>query len=162
MSPRNQSGIAPAVRPGRVSAGLTARLHDVHIFDKLEHRLPQTEVLYYQERNGTIPLAQWFDELAEEAMLKCLERLERLEKMGHELRRPEADYLRDDIYELRVRHLGVNFRMLYFFHERALVVVSHGFSKQRARVPPGEIDLAVRRRLQFRSNPTVHSFNPRS
>ena len=27
---------------------------------------------------------------------------ERLAQLGHELRRPEADYLRDQIYELRI------------------------------------------------------------
>ena len=58
--------------------------------------------------------------------------------------------------------LDVRYRMLYFFHERAFAVISHGFSKQQVQVPPGEIDLAVRRRLRLRSNPTAHSFNPRS
>jgi hypothetical protein len=33
---------------------------------------------------------------------QCYLRLERLREMGHELRRPEADFLRDGIYELRV------------------------------------------------------------
>jgi hypothetical protein len=31
---------------------------------------------------------------------KCHLRLERLREMGHELRRPEADFLRDGIYEI--------------------------------------------------------------
>ncbi|MGO9257708.1 MAG: type II toxin-antitoxin system RelE/ParE family toxin [Bryobacteraceae bacterium] len=34
--------------------------------------------------------------------------------MGRELRRPEADFLRDGIYELRVSLRGVHFRILYF------------------------------------------------
>ena len=33
---------------------------------------------------------------------KCYLLLERLREMGHELRWPEADFLRDGIYELRV------------------------------------------------------------
>ena len=55
---------------------------------------------------------------------KCFVRLERLEEMGHELRRPEAENLGDDIYELRAKHLGVNYRMIYFFHGKAAVVVT--------------------------------------
>jgi hypothetical protein len=57
------------------------------------------ELVYYQEDGDTVPLAQWLDEIPEKALQKCLARLERLEQLGHELRRPEADYLRDGIYE---------------------------------------------------------------
>ena len=64
-------------------------------------------------------------------------RLERLHELGHELRRPEADLLRDGIYELRVALQGMNYRMLYFFHGREAVVVSHGIIKERV-VPPRE------------------------
>lgn len=72
-------------------------------------------------------------------MLKCLHRIERLKEMGHMLRRPEADFLRDGIYELRVRHLNVNYRLLYFFHGQAISIISHGLTKE-AEVPLKEID----------------------
>jgi phage-related protein len=88
---------------------------------------------------------RWFDTLSLKAIQKCHVRLERLEQLGHELRRPEADYLRDGIHELRATYQGVHHRMLYFFHGRAAVIVSHGLVKERA-VPPREIDLAVRRK----------------
>jgi hypothetical protein len=39
-----------------------------------------------------------------------------------ELRRPEADYLQDGIYELRVGFQHVNYRMLYFFYKNIAVV----------------------------------------
>lgn len=53
---------------------------------------------------------------AKKALDKCRVRIERLRDLGHELRRPEADLLRDGIYELRVRLGTLNYRMLYFFH----------------------------------------------
>jgi len=53
---------------------------------------------------------------------KCIAKVERLTEYGHELRRPDADYLRDDIYELRAKFGHVNFRRLYFFHARGAVV----------------------------------------
>ena len=40
-------------------------------------------------------------------------RVQRLAELGHELRRPEGDHLRDGIYELRAR---LNYRLPYFFH----------------------------------------------
>jgi phage-related protein len=76
--------------------------------------------------------------------------------MGHELRRPESDFLRDGVYELRVRHQSVNYRMLYFFHGRVAVVLSHGLQKEKE-VPSREIDLAVKRKTKFTANPKKHT-----
>jgi hypothetical protein len=57
--------------------------------------------------------------------------LERLSELGHERRRPGADFLRDGIYELRV--------------------------SLRA-VPPAEIDRAVERKKRFEANPSRHTY----
>jgi phage-related protein len=111
----------------------------------------------YRDEDGNVPLLAWLGSLPAKAQDKCVVRIERLGKLGHELRRPEADYLRDDIYELRAKHLGVNYRLLYFFHGREAVVLSHGFSKQRAKVPRKEIELAVERKDRFLTDPDKYS-----
>ena len=80
--------------------------------------MPRTRVLFYQEGDGTVPLLEWFDELSTKAQDKCRLRLERLRELGHELRRPEADSLRDGIFEHRSGLPGINGRMLYFFTAR--------------------------------------------
>ena len=77
--------------------------------------------------------------------------------MGHELRRPEADFLRAGIYELRVSFQGTHRRVLYFFHGTIAAVVSHGVVKERV-VPPKEIDRAVDRRKRFEANPRRHTY----
>lgn len=77
--------------------------------------------------------------------------------MGHELRRPEADLLRDGIYELRVGLQGVNYRILYFFHARVAAVLAHGLVKERA-VPSREIELAITRRRKFEQAPERHTY----
>lgn len=86
----------------------------------------------------------------------ALVKLGRLEELGHELLRPEADYLRDDIYELRVRLQGANYRMLYCFHGRTAAVVSHGIVKQK-KVPAKEVNLAIVRKGLFEADPEAHS-----
>jgi phage-related protein len=121
--------------------------------------LAGTEVLYFQEEDQTVPVALWLDELDRKPRLKCLARLQRLAEMGHELRRPEADYLRDGIYELRASFQGIHYRMLYFFHGRAVVVVSHGLAKERE-VPLREIEIAIRRQRRFAEDPKRHTFRP--
>lgn len=122
--------------------------------------MPRTDVVFFQEDDDRVPLLEWLDRLVPKAQDKCLARLGRLEQLGHELRRPEADYLEDDIYELRAKHIGVNYRMLYFFHGRRAVVVSHGFTKQQARAPGRELAAAKRRKATFEKDPDGHTFRP--
>ena len=79
-------------------------------------RVPRTSVVLYREDDGSCQFVDWFNKLPAKVQDKCYLRLERLREMGHELRRPEADFLRDGIYELRVSLRGVQYRVLYFFH----------------------------------------------
>ena len=118
--------------------------------------MPETEVVLFAETDGSCPLLEWLDQLPIKVQDKCIVKIERLKELGHELRRPEADYLRDDVYELRVRRQRVNYRMLYFFHE-GKAVVSHGLTKEDV-VPDGEIDLAAKRRRVFAQDPQKHTY----
>ena len=123
--------------------------------------MPAVQVVFYQDaQDETPPLLEWLDGLSPKARVKCLVRLKRLEDLGHELRRPEADFLRDGIYELRVSYQRVQYRMLYFFHGRKIVVVTHGIVKERE-VPGQDIERAVRAKLAFELNPDAHTFKPR-
>ncbi len=119
--------------------------------------MPKTNVVLYQEEDGSVPIIEWLDSLQPKALDKCTVRIERLRELGHELRRPEADILRDGIYELRVGLQHVNYRMLYFFHGRTAAVVSHGLVKE-AEVPAKEIERAIERRRKFEKNPRVHTY----
>ena len=118
--------------------------------------MPNVEVIFYQEQDGSSPVRKWVNELPNKIRAKARVRIERLAELGHELRRPEADYLRDDIYELRWRVQSVNYRILYFFHGREVVVLAQGLTKERE-VPSGDIDLAIKRKMEFSKNPELHT-----
>jgi hypothetical protein len=118
--------------------------------------MPQTRVVLFRELNGSVPVFDWLDALPPKVVVKCISRLARLRSLGHELRRPESDLLRDGIYELRIGFQGVNYRMLYFFDGLIAAVVSHGLTKERA-VPPIEIERAIRRREQYMKGRERHS-----
>ncbi len=92
--------------------------------------MPRTETVFFADDDGTAPLLDWLDGQDRKVQDKCLVKIERLQELGYGLRRPEADYLRDGIYELRVRHRNVNYRMLYFFHDQT-AVISHGLDEGR-------------------------------
>ncbi len=118
--------------------------------------MPETDVMLFQEEDGTCPFLEWMDALPSKAQDKCLVRIERLRELGHEIRRPEGDYLRDGIYELRARLGTVNYRILYFFCAGA-AVISHGLEKETS-VPDREVDTAVRRRQAFVADPETHTY----
>ena len=119
--------------------------------------MPKISVVFYQEDAKTVPVLDWLDHLPARAQDKCRVRIERLRDLGHELRRPEADYLRDGIYELRVGLQGMNYRMLYFFHGRVAAVLAHGLVKERE-VPQRDIDEAIRRKRKFELDPGHHTY----
>ena len=118
--------------------------------------MPEVQVVFYQEEDGTVPVLDWIADLLPKAQVKCLARIKRLQQRGHELRRPEADYLRDEIYELRIDLQGIHYRVLYFFHGRKIAVLSHGLMKTRE-VPSKEIDRAVERKRKFERHPARHT-----
>jgi phage-related protein len=118
--------------------------------------MPRTKVVFYKEDDGSVPVLERLDTLQPKALDKCTVRIERLEEMGHELRRPEADFLRDGIYELRVGLQHVNYRMLYFFYGRTVAVVSHGLVKEDE-VPAKDIEKAVEKKRKFEQNPKAHT-----
>jgi phage-related protein len=119
--------------------------------------VPRTQVVFYQEAAGSVPVLDWLDTLPAKAQDKCRVKIERLRDLGHELRRPEADLLRDGIYELRVGLQGINYRILYFFHGTVAAVLAHGLVKERV-VPPKAIDEAIKRKQRFERDPGTHTY----
>jgi len=84
--------------------------------------VPETTVFFYKDDDGTVPLRTWLEQLRKKdkkAFARCVASIQRLALFGHELRRPNADFLRDGIYELRATKGRVNYRVLYFFRWEA-------------------------------------------
>jgi phage-related protein len=117
--------------------------------------MPSTTVVFFLGDDGACPFLVWLDELPPKVQDKCIVRIERLAELGHEMRHPEADFLRDGIYELRASYQGVNYRVLYFFHQHT-AVVSHGIAKEKE-VPEREIERAIHNKTQFEKNPAKHT-----
>lgn len=118
--------------------------------------MPLSEVIFYRE-SDTVLFDQWLSTLPAKLQAKCLSQVSLLRLHGHELRRPIADYLRDGIYELRPTYQGVNYRILYFFSGKNIVVISHGITKQ-SEVPAVEINRAIERKRIYQANPKAHGW----
>jgi len=118
--------------------------------------VPQSEVVFYQE-GETVFFVEWLKMLPVKVQAKCLAQVSLLRSQGHELRRPIADFLRNGIYELRPSYQGVQYRILYFFSGKNIVVISHGITKE-SEVPATEINRAIERKNRFDANPKVHGW----
>jgi phage-related protein len=122
--------------------------------------MPRIHVAFYQEADGTVPVLAWLQELRrtnERAWTNCRVRIELLAQLGHQLRRPAADYLRDGIYELRAKQGHVQYRILYFFHDRQAAILAHSLTKEDT-IPAVDIERAIKRKKLFESNPQKHTY----
>lgn len=120
--------------------------------------MPQTKIQVYRERNGEVPFFEWLLTLKTtnvRAFAKCSAIIQRLERLGHELRRPESAPLRDDIHELRTRIGTVNYRILYSFNGRNVALLFSGCTKED-RISEAIIDMTVTRRARAIANPKIH------
>jgi phage-related protein len=122
--------------------------------------VPRKTVIFYRDEDGSAPVLDWLRDLQShdfKGWAHVRARIQLLAELGHELRRPAADYLRDGIYELRAKHGHVQFRILYFFHGRSLAVLGHAITKEDS-IPPAEINRALKRKTNFQSNPARHTY----
>jgi hypothetical protein len=120
--------------------------------------MPDTEIILFRESEGAVPILFWLKNLKPtKAADKCTAVIKELAESGYELRRPYTDTLRDGIRELRTRLGTVNYRILYFFHDRNVAVLTHGLTKEGT-VPDSDINKAIVMKKVYQQNPAVHSY----
>lgn len=123
--------------------------------------MPSVNIVFYQDNDGNCLVLDWLSRQQARVEAKARVRIEQLSKVGHEMRRPDSDYLREGIYELRWRKQSVNYRILYFFHGRDMVVLSHGITKE-SKVPEKEIERAIQHKKAFEKDPKSHTYAEKS
>ena len=122
--------------------------------------MPRTAIVFYRHHKGHAPVRDWLQSLQWRdrfASAKCIEAIRRLAIEGHELRRPTAAYLRAGIHELRVDRGRVHYRILYFFHGRNVVVLTHGLTKEGV-VPGPDMHPALIRKAAYEEDPQAHTY----
>ena len=120
--------------------------------------MPAIKVVLFKEEDGTVPLLDWLEAAqVTEGRGQVPGPHGAIARVWQRTAAPEADYLRDGIYELRTKVGRVRYRMLYFFHGRAAAIVSHGLIKPGAAVEPKEIEKAIGRKDRFEKDPKRHT-----
>jgi phage-related protein len=121
----------------------------------------ETRIIFYQDELGEAPVLDWLKVLLKKdrkGYANCVARIQQLASSGYELRRPAADYLDNGIYELRAKHVHVQYRILYFFYGQNVAILAHAITKNTDQVPVVEIERAMKRKQLFEKNPKIHTY----
>lgn len=116
------------------------------------------EIFFFRDVKGNCPVLDSLDDLSTEIEAKAWVRIERLEELGNNLKRPESDFLRDGIYELRFKHVKVQYRILYFFLNKGIIILSSLITKEK-KVPPKEIDKCIANKKLVESNFELYTYS---
>lgn len=107
------------------------------------------ELRFYRTSDGVEPALEYVRAQIKTHRAKIGRALQYLEDLGHLARRPQVDYLGNEIYELRIPIDQHQHRLLYFFHGRSIIVVTSGILKNEGKVPKAEIARARRYRADW-------------
>ncbi len=102
---------------------------------------------FYRTESGDCPVEEFLDSLTGKQAKKVLWVL----RLVEELERVPSQYFKklvntDDIWEVRVQLGNHIFRLLGFFDEPAVLVLTGGFAKKTQKTPPQEIATAEKRK----------------
>lgn len=107
-------------------------------------------IIFYRTESGRCPVKEFLDSLNAQQARKVVWVLQLVE----ELERVPTQYFKklaatDDIWEVRVRAGGENFRLLGFFEGVSLIVLNYAFSKKTQKTPARAIALTESRKRDY-------------
>ena len=110
------------------------------------------EVVFYRTDLERCPIEEFLDSLSGKQAQKVLWVL----RLIQELDSVPSQYLKklvntDDIWEVRVQLGNNTFRLLGFFEDDNLIVLTNGFAKKTQKTPSQEIELAEQRKRDYLS-----------
>lgn len=107
-------------------------------------------VKFYRNEQDIAPIQEFLRDLPLQARQKVSWTL----KVVQEMERVPKEYLKklhgtEDIWEIRVESFGTAIRLLGFFDEGHLIILTNGFSKKSQKTPQKEIRLAEERKQDY-------------
>ena len=102
-------------------------------------------IYFYVDARGNSPVREFIKSLPLKERTKIDAYIQELQNQGSNLRRPMADYIGDEIYELRPGHN----RVFYFFFLRENAVILHAIRKKTDKIPLNDLDLCHKRKSEF-------------
>lgn len=108
------------------------------------------EVIFYRTQSEKCPIEEFLDSLS----AKQAQKVSWVLLLIQELDYVPAQYLKklvntNDIWEIRVQFGNNIFRLLGFFDNDSLTILTNGFAKKTQKTPSQEIDLAEERKQDY-------------
>lgn len=105
------------------------------------------KIIFYKTDSGNSPAQEFIDSLSDKQAKKVAWVL----RLVRDLETTPTKYFKklinsDDIWEVRVQMGGNIFRLLGFFDEPQLIILTNGFQKKSQKTPKHEIELAKSRK----------------
>ena len=108
------------------------------------------EIELYKTKDGKEVVADFLDTLPDKHRAKALWEIDLLAKHGTNLKMPYVEHIKDELWELRIKFASDISRVFYFTPAKEKFVLLHGFVKKTKKIPPAEIDTALKRMLDFK------------
>ena len=107
------------------------------------------KVTFYKTANGKCPVAEFIDSQPTKVALKIAWVL----KAVQEIKKVPKTYFKKiaetDFYEVRIEHGGNIYRLLGFFHNGNIVILTNGFQKKTNKTPKNEIEICKERMTDY-------------
>lgn len=107
------------------------------------------EVVFYEKENGERPAEEFILSLNNNMQAKAFGQLRLLEREGRTLREPYSKYIKDGIFELRIKFASDISRIFYFFYVGDKAILTNGFIKKTQKTPLKEIEKALNYKKDF-------------
>jgi phage-related protein len=105
-------------------------------------------LVYYATTAGRCPVQEYLDDLGPVEAAKVSFDLDLLKAFGLNLGAPYVRSLQGKLWELRTRGRNQH-RILYCDASGRRLILLHAFTKKTAKTPPGEIETAMRRLVDY-------------
>ena len=105
--------------------------------------------VFYETRDGKSPVEDFIVSLDNTTQKKFIYKSELLAIMGPQLREPHSKNISNGIFELRFEGKEGQIRVLFFFLHNKKIIYLHGFVKKTQKTPKKEIDIAVKRKIEY-------------
>ena len=101
------------------------------------------EVQFYETSSGHTPVEEFLISLEVKSRAKIVRLIEILQEYGNQTPQPYSKHLKEGIFELRGQVGNDITRVLYFFCDGGIIVLTNGFIKKTQKTPVEEIRKAI-------------------
>jgi len=108
------------------------------------------EIELFTTTAGEEVVADFLDSLPRKHRAKAIWEIELLSMHGSRLTLPYVRHIDGELWELRIKFGSDISRIFYFIPVKNRIVLLHGFVKKTDKTPPGEIETARKRMLDYK------------